>query len=122
LVHSHQSAGEGGQVTFAALSPAGILAFTLPYVGVTDASYSILTTDRVIGVNRAGAVTVTLPSAGAVAGRTYIVKDESGAAGTNNITVATEGSETIDGSATDVIDYDYDSRGYFSDGTNWFRV
>ena len=90
------------------------------YVNVTAASYTAKAGDRVIGVNRAGAVTVTLPTAEVRKGRIYTVKDESGAAATNNITVATEGSETIDGSATDVINVNYESKSYYSDGTNWF--
>jgi len=76
----------------------------------------------VIGVNRAGAVTITLPTAGVRQGRHYTVKDESGAAGTNNITVATEGAETIDGAATDTIADNYGCVIYYSDGTNWFTV
>jgi len=90
------------------------------YVSVTGATYTAKAGDRVIGVNRAGAVTVTLPTAQLRKGRVYTVKDESGAAATNNITVATEGSENIDGSATDVIDVNYESKSYYSDGTNWF--
>jgi len=92
------------------------------YVTVTAATYTAKAGDRVIGVNRAGAVTVTLPSAEVRKGRTYTIKDESGAAATNNITVATEGSETIDGSATDVISDNYGAKTYYSDGTNWFEV
>jgi len=92
------------------------------YVSVTSATYAAKAGDRLIGVNRAGAVTITLPTAQLRAGRTYTVKDESGAAATNNITVATEGSETIDGSATDVISDNYGAKHYYSDGSNWFEV
>ena len=92
------------------------------YVSVTSATYAAKAGDRLIGVNRAGAVTVTLPTAQLRAGRTYTVKDESGAAATNNITVATEGSETIDGSATYTISEDYGSIAYYSDGSNWFTA
>lgn len=92
------------------------------YPSVTTASYSAKAGDRVIGVNRAGTVTVTLPTAEVRPGRIYTVEDESGAAASNNITVATEGSETIDGSATDVISTNYGSKTYYSDGSNWFEV
>jgi hypothetical protein len=92
------------------------------YVSVSGATYAAKGGDRLIGVNRAGTVTVTLPTAQLRAGRTYTVKDESGAAATNNITVATEGSETIDGSATDIISEDYGSKAYYSDGSNWFTA
>jgi len=63
---------------------------------------------------------VTLPTVEVRKGRIYTVKDESGAAASNNITVATQSSETIDGSATDVINLNYESKSYYSDGTNWF--
>ena len=53
------------------------------YVNVTGATYTAKAGDRVIGVNRAGAVTVTLPTSQRRLGRTYTVKDESGAAATN---------------------------------------
>jgi len=92
------------------------------YVNVTAASYTAKAGDRVIGVNRAGAVTVTLPTAEVRKGRVYTVKDESGAAATNNITVATEGAETIDGAATDTIADNYGCVTYYSGGTSWFTI
>lgn len=92
------------------------------YVNITGATYAAKAGDRVIGVNRAGTVTVTLPTAQLRPGRVYTVKDESGDASSNNITVATEGSETIDGSATDVIATNYGAKHYYSDGSNWFQV
>lgn len=96
--------------------------FLEAYSAVTDASYSAKAGDRVIGVNRAGVVTITLPTAELKAGRFFLIKDESGAAGSNTITVATEGSETIDGSATDTIVTNFGAKSYYSDGTNWFQV
>jgi hypothetical protein len=94
------------------------------HVTATGATYTAKAGDRLIGVNRAGAVTVTLPlpTAQLRAGRSFTVKDESGAAATNNITVATEGAETADGSATDTISENYGSKAYYSDGSNWFSV
>jgi hypothetical protein len=93
-----------------------------PYTIVTAATYTAKAGDRLIGVNRSGAVTITLPSDQLIAGRTCTIKDESGSASANNITLATEGSETIDGSATDTISEDYGSKTYYSDGSNWFSV
>ena len=92
------------------------------YVNVTAATYTAKAGDRLIGVNRAGAVTITLPTAEVRKGRFYTIKDESGAAATNNITVSTEGSQTIDGSATDVISDNFGGKTYYSDGTNWFEL
>ena len=90
------------------------------YANIATATYTAKAGDRLIGVDRAGAVTITLPTAEVRKGRVYTVKDESGAAATNNITVATEGAETIDGSATDVINVNYESKSYYSDGSNWY--
>lgn len=46
---------------------------------VTSATYSIVASDYYIGVNYAGATTITLPSSPS-AGRTVVIKDESGQA------------------------------------------
>jgi hypothetical protein len=90
------------------------------YTNVTTATYTAKAGDQILGVNRAGTVAITLLSAEVRTGRIYTVKDESGSASSTNITVSTEGAETIDGSATDVINLDYESKSYYSDGTNWF--
>lgn len=49
-----------------------------------------------------------------------IVKDESGGAAANNITITTEGSETINGSATATINTNYGAVRLYSNGTNLF--
>ena len=57
----------------------------------------------IIGITNTSVVrTVTILTADIVAGRIFIIKDESGAAGTNNITITTQSTETIDGSTDDV--------------------
>jgi len=67
--------------------------------------------------------TVTMQTADITAGtRIFIIKDESGAAGTNNITIATQGSETIDGAATIVITANYGVARLYSNGTNLFTL
>jgi hypothetical protein len=86
------------------------------YHQVTSASYAASAGDRTIGVNYAGAVAITLASAASVpAGAVVVVKDESGNAGTNNITI----SPSIDG-VTQVLKVGYDVRRMYSNGTNWF--
>ena len=67
-----------------------------------------------------GTVTVTLASTTVEDGAEVIIKDEGGNAGTNAITVETEGGETIDGSASITISSDYDRRRLYSDGSNWY--
>lgn len=53
-------------------------------------------------------------------GRALIVVDGSGGAGTNNITIATEGSEVLDGSATATISANYGAVRIIFDGSNGF--
>lgn len=67
-----------------------------------------------------GTVTVTLASSMVSDGSKLVVKDEGGLAGTNAITIATGGSENIDGGTTATIGSNYGSMGLYSDGTNWF--
>lgn len=66
-----------------------------------------------------GGLTITLASADVTSGNEIIIKDVGGAASSNNITVATEGSETIDGDSTKSIDVDHGSVIVVGDGTNW---
>lgn len=75
----------------------------------------------IIGVtDTTSARTVTLQTADTVVGRVYIIKDESGAAGTNNITVATQSTQNIDGQSTVLIVANFGKLRVYSDGTNWF--
>jgi hypothetical protein len=79
--------------------------------------------DIVVAVtNTSAARTITLSTADTVGRRTIFVNDESGGAGTNHITVATEGSQKIDGQDTFVIDRDYGAVTVYCDGTNWFTL
>lgn len=90
----------------------------------TAISYTALVTDYIIGVtSTAAARTITLPTAAAAGkGRIFIIKDESGAAGTNNITIDGNGAETIDGAATKVISTNYGVVRIYSNGTAWFTI
>lgn len=65
------------------------------------------------------ASTITLASADAADGNTIVVTDLSGAASTHNITVDTEGSETIHGETSKTISTDGGALVFTSDGTNW---
>lgn len=83
-----------------------------PATPVTATPYVILTTDTFIYVNFAGTVALTLPDAAAwlaahANGLPLTIKDISGAAAANNITITRAGADTIDGATNYVIASDY---------------
>lgn len=84
---------------------------------VTTATYTALTTDYVLACNRAGTIAITL-IASPVNGRTYRIKDISGAAATNNITI-TPASGNIDGAANYVISTNYGGIDIIYTGSQW---
>jgi hypothetical protein len=88
----------------------------------TATSYNVLSTDYLIAVtSTASARTITLPAASATnAGQVYYVKDESGGAGTNNITVNVSGGGNIDGASSIAIDQNYGLLMFYSSGSAWF--
>lgn len=85
-------------------------------VTVTAATHSAAS-NTVVLCNRAGTVAVTLPSP--LANAQVIVKDISGAAETNTITV-TSTSGNVDGAASQTITSNYGSLAFIADGTNWW--
>jgi hypothetical protein len=87
----------------------------------TAISYTALLSDCIIGVtDTSSARTVTLPTS-APAGMIMEIKDESGAAATNNITVQRGGSDTIDGATSITITANYGIARLYSNGSGaWF--
>lgn len=103
-------------IIFANLSNSNII--TAP-TAVTTATYTMLASDQFLVCNRAGTIGITLVSAvGLGLGRRIIVKDNSGAASTNNITITSSGAN-IDGAATYVISTNYGSITLIYNGTQW---
>lgn len=88
----------------------------------TAISYAAFSYDHYIGVTSTAAPrTITLPTTNVIKNQCFIVKDESGAAGTNNISVVVAGGvKTIDGVATYTINNNYGSVEVIYDGTNFF--
>jgi hypothetical protein len=85
--------------------------------------YATVSTDYIVEVSDTEvAPTIVLSSADCADGRIIIVKDTSGNAGVNGITVSTENVETIDGAATYVIGADYNSVTLVSNGSHWFVI
>ena len=69
--------------------------------------------------NTAAPRTITLSDADKIDCKEIDIKDESGGAGTNNITISPQ-SGTIDGAASVVISANYGVARVYSNGTNWF--
>ena len=96
---------------------AKVTGLTVGYASVTTTPFTATSDTYLIGVNRAGPVAITLPAGSA--GRVNIIKDESGNASVNNITI-TPASGTIDGQASLVISANYAAYSLYSSGSNWF--
>jgi hypothetical protein len=85
-----------------------------------SANANILSTDYYIGCNSSsGPITVTLPNIAAVpSGQEFVIKDESGSAGVNYITINGNGS-LVDGSSTFVLKAPYEGVRCVSRGSFW---
>lgn len=92
----------------------------------TATNTTITTDDYLIAVTDTSvARTITLPLAGSVGAsatyiREFVIKDESGGAGTNTITITRSGGNTIDGANDVFISSNHGKVTVFSNGTNWF--
>ena len=86
-------------------------------------NYTLAASDYIVGVNTtSNVVTCSLPAASAVEdGQMFVIKDEGGNAGSNDIRVVRNGSDTIDGGTFALISSPYGAINLYSDGTNkWF--
>lgn len=87
---------------------------------VTSAGDTLKLTDQVVDVSFAGAVAMTLP-ANPILGQTIKVQDSSGAAASNNITVAGDGVKALNGSVPGsfVLNANYQRAEFVYNGTQW---
>jgi hypothetical protein len=78
----------------------------------------------ILEVDTTAARTINLPLAANVAnGRIYIIKDITGTANTNPITVQRQGADTYDGATSKIIDSNYGSQMVFGDGSSkWSEI
>lgn len=92
----------------------------LTYTAVNTSPYVVLATDQFLGVDSSGgAIIIQLPNAPAV-GRVIIIKDSTGSANTNNITVTTVGGAVnIDGATSYVMNTQYTAIQVLFDGTTY---
>lgn len=90
---------------------------------VSDANYTALTSDYLISYSSLSTGrTITLYASSGMTGRVLVVKDETGSAATNNITIDGNASETIDGATTYVLNRNYGSITIYCNGSNWFII
>jgi hypothetical protein len=88
---------------------------------VTSASYTTLASDDYVGVNYSGAVTVTLIPVGSIAnGQELYIKDESGGAATNNITIQT--TDKIDSASSITITANYGVARLIMRNSTWWTL
>lgn len=86
----------------------------------TATDYSVQLTDYYVGVTNTSAPrTITLPN-NATAGQTFVIKDESGGATTNNITIVVSGGANIDGSSSKILNSNYQAVNLIFTGTQYF--
>ena len=92
----------------------------LTYTAVNTTPYVVLGTDQFLGVDSSGgARQINLPNAPGT-GRVFNVKDSTGSAVANNITITTVGGVvTIDGSTTFVMNTVYESINVIYNGSSY---
>ena len=90
----------------------------------TAVNYNIQSNDYLIAVtNTAAPRTMSLPSAVTMGdGKVYVIKDESGGATANNITINPQGGQTINGAASIIINTNFGVVQLYSNGANWFTM
>ena len=90
-------------------------------ITVNSALYLVAGNDEIVMVDVAQPATVVLPSddAGKSKNRVLYIKDYSGLAQTNPITITSAGGKTIDGVSSVTLDNGYAYIQVVYDGTNW---
>lgn len=108
-------ANAAGSIT---ISAAG--ADLLAYTNVNTSPYVVLTTDEFLGVDCSGApIQINLPNAPST-GRVFIIKDRTGSANTNAITVTTVGGVVnIDGATSYTMNTQYAAIQVLFDGATY---
>jgi hypothetical protein len=87
-------------------------------ITTTASTYDVLATDQVIFTDStSNTINVVLPVPSA--GRQLFIKDKTGQAGTNNVTISHNSAETIDGSNSVLLSSPYASLTLVSDSINW---
>lgn len=86
-------------------------------VNSSSGTFSATANETYIVDTSAGTSTITLP---APSTDVFVRVKDNGNALTNNITINPNAAETIDGASSFVINSEYGSAVFVSDGTNWY--
>ena len=88
---------------------------------VTVTPYTVLSSDEVLFINVVGPASVVLPATGTndKCKRSFYIKDFTGLAKTNPITITSAGGKTIDGTVFAILNVGYSHIQVIYDGTNW---
>lgn len=118
---THTQAADGDTVRTGGLQNTGLRKVNRKE-SATD--YVVLATDHQVWITDTSVARSVYLESAATAGadREIVVLDKSGVAGTNNITVVPDGTDTISGAASYVISTNYGAVTLVCDGSNWFVV
>lgn len=93
-----------------------------PRRGIGDSDATILSSDRYVELtaNLTSHRTWTLPAASSVSGGVHIIVQDAngGISGTNTLTIERDGSDTVNGTTSIVLESAYDGATFYSDGTS----
>lgn len=109
-------------VTPLALSSSNYGNISNTIVDVISTPYSVLAADTYILVNVSTESVINLTAGSAHIRKILIIKDKSGNAGSYNITINSNGSETIDGNSSLILATNYASVTLLFSGTEWSIV
>lgn len=121
-IYYKNSSGVDVQITNGS-SIAAVGSGVVTYSEPSSFPYSVVTGDaqKVLGIDTSTANTLNLPAATNV--MWFYIKDITGSAATNNITVTPNGGDTIDGVSSLAINENYASRVLVSDGVSaWYVI
>ena len=89
---------------------------------VTTTPYTVNTSDEVVFVNVPGPASVVLPAIAGGKNTAFYIKDYSGNAITNPITITAAGNATINGVSFAILNVNYSHIQIVWDGKNWQTI
>ena len=111
----------GNTVDGAAMNTVAAAVNSLTGFSYQNSNYPLTAADRFITADASsGAITLTLPLAASCPGKQYVVKKVD--TSTNIVTLTTTSSQTIDGSASQLLVFPNQRISVISDGSNWWVV